>query len=161
MKSSNGWKCLMTAVLAVLVPALILPGCAKTQQVLTRESSAQPPSLEGRWELKEYGPSGSLTPVLPETRVFAVFTPDGKISGSGGCNRYFGGWAFVEGEPNILRIWRTGSTKMACPVPVMIQEHRFLEELGRASSYLTDGRELRLYYDSGKGVLRFSRDNNP
>lgn len=152
-----GWMALwlMTVILA-------LSGCTKTQQVLTREQAPPPPpSLEGRWDLKSYGPAGEQTAILPDAPVFVVFSSDGKISGSGGCNRYFGGWGFVEGDRDILRIWRTGSTKMACAVPLMTQEHRFLEELSRVSSYWTDGKELRLFYDGGKGVLGFTRGANP
>ncbi len=157
MKTSNGWRVLAVGFLGSLAISLVLSGCTRSQQVLTREPAPQPPALEGRWDLKEYGPSGAPVPALPDTAVFVVFSPDGKISGSGGCNRYFGGWGFVEGTPDVLRIWRTGSTKMACPAPVMTQEHRFLEELSRVSGYSTDGKELRLFYDGGKGVLRFTR----
>lgn len=145
--------------LITVIPAV--PGCTKTQQVLTHEPTAPQQSLEGRWDLKSYGPASSQTPVLPDAPVFVVFTPEGGISGSGGCNRYVGGWGFVEGDRNLLRIWRTGSTKMACEVPLMTQEHRYLEELGRVSGYSTDGGELRLFYDGGKGVLRFTRGTNP
>ena len=86
-----------------------------------------------------------------------LLTSDGKISGSGGCNRYFGGWGFLEGTKDAIRIWRTGSTKMACQEPVMTQEYGYLEELTRISSYSMEGRELRLYYNEGRGVLRFTR----
>lgn len=147
----------MAGLLGLLALLLALSGCTRSQQVLTREPAPQPPALEGRWDLKEYGPSGDPVPAIPDTTIFVTFAPDGKISGSGGCNRYFGGWGFLEGRTDVLRIWRTGSTKMACPVPVMTQEHRFLEELSRVSGYSTDGKELRLFYDGGKGVLRFTR----
>jgi len=147
-----GWMVLwlMTVILAV-------SGCTKTQQVLTRETAPPPPNLEGRWDLKSYGPAGAQTSVLPDAPVFIVFAPDGKVSGSGGCNQYFGGWGFVEGDRSILRIWRTGSTKMACAVPLMTQEHRFLEELSRVSAWQAEGTELRLLYDGGRGVLLFTK----
>lgn len=157
MEAANGWHRLMVGFLGTIALTLVLSGCARTQQVLTRETTPQPPVLEGRWDLTGYGRAGEETPVLQDSRVFVIFSPDGNISGSGGCNRYFGGWGFVEGHPDVLRIWRTGSTKMACAVPVMTQEHRFLEELSRVSGYKTDGKELRLFYDGGKGVLRFTR----
>ena len=157
MKTSKGWKFPTAGLLGLLALSLALSGCTRSQQVLTREPSPQPPALEGRWDLKEYGPPEAPVPVLPDTPVFVVFEPEGKISGSGGCNRYFGGWGFVEGQPDVLRIWRTGSTKMACPVPVMTQEHRFLEELSRVSAHAADGAHLLLFYDGGKGVLRFTR----
>jgi heat shock protein HslJ len=83
------------------------------------------------------------------------------IGGSGGCNRYFGGRGFLEGTKDTLRIWRTGSTKMACDGAIMTQEYGFLEELSRVSRYEIGGKELRLYYNEGQGVLRFSRGVKP
>ena len=161
MKTAKAWRREATAVLGILMIVLALTGCTKTQQVLTREPAQTQPTLAGRWDLRGYGPAGAETPVLPDAPVFLEFTPDGKLSGSGGCNRVFGGWGFVEGDPNVIRIWRTGSTKMACALPLMTQEHRFLEELVRVSNHAIDGNELRLFYDGGKGVLRFTRGTNP
>jgi len=161
MKTAKAWRREATAVLGVLMIVLALTGCTKTQQVLTREPAQPQPTLAGRWDLRGYGPAGAETPVLPDAPVFLEFTPDGKLSGSGGCNRVFGGWGFVEGDPSVIRIWRTGSTKMACAVPLMTQEHRFLEELVRVHAYALDEKELRLYYDEGRGILRFSRGTNP
>jgi heat shock protein HslJ len=158
MKTSRTGKRIVERVaLGLIVIIVLLAGCTKTQQVLVREPASPSPGIEGRWDLLSYGPVGSEATVLTDRQVFIEFTSDGKISGSGGCNRYFGGWGFLEGTKDTIRIWRTGSTKMACPEPIMTQEHRFLEELSRASRYVTDGKELRLYYDEGKGVLRFSR----
>ena len=153
---SAGW-----AILGLILIVMVHAGCTKTQQVLVREPASQPPSLEGRWDLVSYGPMAAETKVLADTQVFISFTNDGKISGSGGCNRYFGGWGFLEGTKDAIRIWRTGSTKMACQEPVMTQEYGYLEELSRVSAFAIEGRELRLYYDEGRGVLRFTRGVNP
>jgi len=162
MKTAKACRRAAAAILGILIMALVLPGCVKTQQVLTHEPvQPQATPLAGRWDLRGYGPAGAETPVLPDAPVFLEFSPDGGLSGSGGCNRVFGGWGFVEGDPSVLRIWRTGSTKMACSVPLMTQEHRFLEELTRVSSYALEGKVLRLYYDGGRGVLRFTRGTSP
>jgi heat shock protein HslJ len=145
----------------ILLMVLFAAGCTKTQQVLVREPASPSPTLEGRWDLSSYGPMASETKVMADTQVFISFTNDGKISGSGGCNRYFGGWGFLEGTTDAIRIWRTGSTKMACQEPVMTQEYGYLEELSRVSSLAIEGKELRLYYNEGRGVLRFTRGVNP
>ena len=50
---------------------------------------------------------------------------------------------------------------MACPEPIMTREHLFLEELSRVSKYQIEGKDLRLYYDEGRAVLRFSRGAQP
>ena len=148
-------------LLGIILIVLLAAGCTKTQQVLVREPASGAPSLEGRWDLVSYGPMASEAKVLTDTQVFISFTNDGKISGSGGCNRYFGGWGILEDTKDTIRIWRTGSTKMACQDPVMTQEYGYLEELSRVSSYSMEGRELRLYYNEGRGVLRFTRGVNP
>jgi heat shock protein HslJ len=157
----TGKRIIERAALALIVIVMVLAGCTKTQQVLVREPASPSPGVEVRWDLVSYGPAGSEATVLTDSPIFIDFTSDGKISGSGGCNRYFGGWGILEGTKDTIRIWRTGSTKMACPGPIMTQEHRFLEELSRVSRYTTEGKELRLYYDEGRGVLRFSRGVNP
>ena len=149
------------ALLGIILIVLLAAGCTKTQQVLVREPASPTPSLEGRWDLVSYGPMASEAKVLTDTQVFISFTNDGKISGSGGCNRYFGGWGFLEGTQDTIRIWRTGSTRMACQDAVMTQEYGYLEELSRVSSFAIEGRELRLYFNEGRGVLRFTRGVNP
>jgi len=148
-------------ILAIIPIVLILAGCTKTQQVLVREPAAPPPSLEGRWDLTHYGPVGSESKILANAQVYITFSNDGKIGGSGGCNGYFGGWGLLEGTKDAIRIWRTGSTKMACDEPIMTQEYRYLEELSRVSAFAIEGKELRLYYNEGRGILRFSRGANP
>ena len=159
--SKTGIRTIGRVARVLILIIMVLTGCTKTQQVLVREPATTSPGLEGRWNLVSYGPAGSEATVLTDSPIFIDFTSDGKISGSGGCNRYFGGWGILEGTKDTIRIWRTGSTKMACPGPIMTQEHRFLEELSRVSRYATEGKELRLYYDEGRGVLRFSRGVNP
>ncbi len=162
MTAMTGKRIIERVALGLILIVMVLAGCTKTQQVLVREPASPPsPDLEGRWDLVSYGPVGSEAKVLADTQVFIAFTNDGKIGGSGGCNRYFGGWGFLEGTKDTLRIWRTGSTKMACDGAIMTQEYGFLEELSRVSRYEIGGKELRLYYNEGQGVLRFSRGVKP
>jgi len=162
MKTAKTGKRMMGRMaLGLFVIIMVLAGCTRTQHVLVREPASPSPGLEGRWDLVSYGPVGSETAVLTDRQVLIEFTSDGKISGSGGCNRYFGGWGFLEGTKDAIRIWRTGSTRMTCEGPIMTQEYRYLEELSRVSTSAAEGKELRLYYDEGRGVLRFSRGVNP
>jgi heat shock protein HslJ len=160
-KAMTGKRIVGRVALGFILIVMVLAGCTKTQQVLVREPASPSPGLEGRWDLVSYGPVGSEATALTDRQGFIDFTGDGKISGSGGCNRYFGGWGILEGTKDTLRIWRTGSTKMACDGPIMAQEHGFLEELSRVSRVEIEGKELRLYYKEGQGVLRFSRGLNP
>jgi len=145
--------------LGILLMPVVLAGCSKTQQVLVREPAATTQTLEGRWDLKRFGPVGQETSIPSEHQVFIDFATDGKISGFAGCNRYFGGWGYLEGTKDTIRVWRTGSTRMACPEPVMTLEYRFLEEITRVSTFAIEGNELRLYYNEGRGVMQFTRNS--
>ena len=58
----------------------------------------------------------------------------GRVSGSTGCNRFRG--AVSEGESaTSLVIGPLATTRMACPEPLMAQEHAFLEKLGQAEVF--------------------------
>lgn len=80
--------------------------------------------------------------VVAGTHVTAVFDGENRVSGSGGCNRYFGG-ATATGEQ--LAVGRLGSTMMYCgPEAVMAQEGAYYGALEKAKAYrIVDG-ELRL-----------------
>ncbi|MGE3301495.1 MAG: META domain-containing protein [Hyphomonadaceae bacterium] len=76
-------------------------------------------------------------PVVENSRVTVVFGEPGKVAGSTGCNRYFGGYA----EANeALTFSALGATKMACAQPLMDQETKFLAALGKAQTYAMDER---------------------
>jgi heat shock protein HslJ len=76
-----------------------------------------------------------------EREVTASFSEDGRLTGSGGCNRYMGGYA-VSGES--LTIEPLASTRMFCEPEVSDQEARFLATLQASTSWrISDGR-LRL-----------------
>ena len=114
------------------------------------------PALEDtRWQLGHYlNESGELQPVIPGTVIDARFTA-GKVTGSAGCNRYFGG--YTSGKDNRLVFdGRMGSTKMACTEPVDSQERRYLALLsGVNSREIRDGL-LVLSDKQGQVVLQYS-----
>jgi heat shock protein HslJ len=93
------------------------------------------------------GPTWRLTTiegqaVLEGSKVTATFTNDSRVSGSAGCNGYFGR---AQAESGRLSIGALGSTLMACaPDGVMSQETRYLAALQASSTYRLSGDELRL-----------------
>lgn len=103
-------------------------------------------SLNGTsWVLQEFGPDGSRTPVLPDTSVTLTFE-DGRISGSANCNTFF---ADVTQEGSALSFGPIGSTRMACPEPIMQQENDFLAALALVNHYVVAEGQLTLTYDGG------------
>jgi D-alanyl-D-alanine carboxypeptidase len=111
-------------------------------------SHGQAQTLEGTdWVLNGYG--GKT--VLEETQITAQFE-EGRVSGSAGCNRYFGSYEARQGG---LKISEVASTKMACPDPIMAQEDAYLKLLRAAKSYQIEAGELYLLDGDGRAILEF------
>lgn len=81
--------------------------------------------------------------------------PEGRIAGSGGCNRFTGKGLVSAGK---VEIGLLATTRMACPPAVMDQETRYLRALAASKRYEIGSDGLMRFYDgSGAPILRFSR----
>jgi len=109
--------------------------------------------LEGpRWVLEALDRG---RPVPEGVEIGLAFDGD-KVTGTGGCNRYFG---TVSSEgPGNLSFGGMGTTMMACPEPAMESEQRYLKTLAGASSYgfLGDRRVIGCETEDGHVTLLFS-----
>ena len=107
------------------------------------------------WRLDRYlDASGQMTAVLPDATVTASFM-GGKLSGSAGCNRYFGN--YNTGTENQLSIsTHIGATMMACAPPVAEQERQYLERLPVVVVFQLEGSSLRLLDKDQRAVLEYS-----
>lgn len=86
--------------------------------------------LQGpEWVLRELGMN---EPVPEGVEITFMFDGD-KVTGSGGCNRYFG--AVTGDVPGEVAFGPMGSTQMACPDPAGALEHRYLTTLGNTTRY--------------------------
>lgn len=85
--------------------------------------------------------------------TFSV-TRDGKVAGSGGCNRYF---AQAEIKDDRIEIGKAGATMMACAPALMDQEGKFLAALEKAATFRIDGDgKLFLVDADGADIVRFA-----
>ena len=109
----------------------------------------QPIQLEGTaWELTTYNNGeNAMVSVNADTFVSASFD-DGDISGSAGCNNYFGTYEATE---DTISIGPLASTMMLCPDPVNEQEQLFLAALESAATYQIIANRLELI--NGDGAL--------
>ncbi len=106
--------------------------------------------LAGGWLLEDLGGRG----VMDIVQTTLVFDGEGRVSGSGGCNRYTGSYTYGDGE---LTFGPLAGTKMMCPEAVMDQEDRFLEALGAIDRVAVDGPFLLIYAGGSHAPLRFTR----
>jgi heat shock protein HslJ len=105
------------------------------------------------WVLHAYGEPGNEKPVLEGTEITAVFdAAAGQVSGSSGCNNYFGDY---EASGVRLSISNLSWTEMACAEPVMSQEQQYLTALQAAESYQLRYGRLQISCSGGQ-VLRFA-----
>ena len=80
--------------------------------------------------------------VVAGTQLTATFSTDSRVSGSSGCNSYFGR---ADAKTGTLSVGPLASTMMACQADgVMPQEQRYLAALQAATSFVVSGDELRL-----------------
>ena len=92
--------------------------------------------------------------VLDRLRTTLSFLGDGRVSGTGGCNRYSGP---VEVKGSSIHFGSLAATMMACSPAVMQQEERFFTALAAATQWKkTPERKLILSDAAGVPVLVLS-----
>lgn len=114
------------------------------------ERSPEPSDLEGDWLLEDLGGRG----VADMVQTTIEFDADGRVSGSGGCNRFNGSYAFENGW---LTFGPVASTKKMCPEAMMDQEYQFHQALGTVIRVAVDGPFLLMYFDGSEKPLKFIR----
>jgi len=98
---------------------------------------------DAKWTLVSLDGQPLSQAARPPTAVFEGT----RVSGFGGCNRYFG--QVVETSPGAITVGPLAGTKMACPSPAMEVEDRFLAAMSRATRYSFVGGRLVLSGDGG------------
>ena len=102
----------------------------------------------------EWRPSFMSRAELPAgVKIEVEFGPDGRITGSGGCNRFFGGYT-VSG--NHIKIGPLASTRKGCPGLIKL-ETTFFATLQAADSFEQTDTTLILFDASGAKLAQFAR----
>jgi heat shock protein HslJ len=105
------------------------------------------------------GTNWILTNTLPEAQITALFE-NGKVSGSAGCNTYFGSYTTSQSaSKNTIEFGPLGTTRMMCPEEVMDQEQLYLSALDLATEYQVEENVLTLTVPGGS--LQFEGETVP
>lgn len=117
---------------------------AVAEYLMTQDKSV----LQGdEWVIEDLNGHG----MMDYSHATVQFLPDGRLVGSGGCNRLMGRYQQEQGE---LSLEVSGTTRKSCAEALMNQEHAVLELLGRIKHYrLEDTRTLRLISANGDYLL--------
>jgi heat shock protein HslJ len=128
-------------LLPAIIGAVLSFGCAKP------DSDTWP--LRGtQWQLVEMGDSKADNKQLHRANI--TFTiDDNRVSGSDGCNRFFGAY-YTENDE--LRFEKMGTTRMACPDERTF-DVPFYFGLSATTHYSINEDRLRLFNDKGTTLL--------
>jgi heat shock protein HslJ len=135
-----------TLIMVLILMAMALEACGPGDAGQTGGAS-----LEGtQWVLLALNGQ----PPLAGTTPTAEFS-ESEISGSAGCNHYFGSY---EAAGSDLTISEVGMTEMYCmePAGVMEQEQAFLSVLASVTSYRLAADRLEMLDSAGNVVLAFA-----
>lgn len=88
-------------------------------------------------------------PVAGSPKPQIAFSPEYRLTGSGGCNNLFG---VYEAQDERIDVRGLGHTERACAAPLMTQETAFLGVLKDASRYDRDQGRLVITADDGRSV---------
>jgi len=107
------------------------------------------------WKLTAVGDAPALSPPASAAAAEIAFDREnGKITGSTGCNHFFG--TFDAGEESSLKLVPVGQTLMACNGETDSQEKAFLDALRATASYRVSGKTLELLGAGGRVIARFA-----
>ncbi len=140
-----------------LVCALIFSaGCETMRHAAAEESDAvsAPPELffETYWQLVELKGEPFYSNLGHEREPHIIFQElDSRVFGSGGCNRFMGGFTLFANDR--IRLSKLASTMMACPN--LEQEQAFLRALESADKFVLSQNKLTLKDSQGKPAARF------
>jgi inhibitor of cysteine peptidase len=145
---------LFAALLAALA-LLVVSGCSPIASAASLGDKA-PKNLDGTsWSLVTLNGKD----LIPQTEITLTLDGD-QLSGTAGCNRYFGSVTIENGAPSAGGV---GSTQMWCGTyeGVMDQETDYLQALGTAVRYDVEDGQLILFDADGQALLVFAPEAEP
>ncbi len=133
-------KLLITAVLSISL-VIGLAACSTSGSSSALDDT--------KWFLRSYAEPGDLISVIDGTEITATFdSAEDRVSGSSGCNTYFGEYKVEDDKLSILEM---AYTERAClsPEGVMEQEQEYLFILSNALSFQADDATLTIFCSGG------------
>ena len=113
------------------------------------------------WQVISYNNGKeAVVSVIIDTEITANFGEDGQLTGSGGCNSYFGPY---ETQGDNISMGPFGATQMMCSEPegLMDQESQYLAALESADTYKVEGDRLSMRTADGAMAVNFQRAAGP
>ena len=130
-----------TAAEQLIEPPNIRPVSATQGNGIQGGQAMQNPLSADQWQLVSYLTEQGMRRALPDNPASIEFA-GGRITGSTGCNRYFGSYQLMGG--NSVQISQPGLTMMACAEEISAQEHQYLKNLADINFFQLQEDKLQL-----------------
>ena len=130
-----------TAAEQLIEPPNLRSVSATQDKGIQAGQNMQNPLSADQWQLVSYLTGQGMQVALPENPGSIEFA-SGRVTGSTGCNRYFGSYQLMGGES--VQISQPGLTMMACPEKIAAQEHQYLKNLADINFFLLQGDKVEL-----------------
>ncbi len=126
----------------------VFAGGADSTDIVVERVSGAATSPVGRWLAEDIRSGG----VIDRLQTILEIATDGKVAGTGGCNR-MAGMATISGAD--IRFGPLAATNMACTPAAMDQEAKFFAALQDVRSWQIDSarRKLTLLDESGRPII--------
>jgi putative lipoprotein len=135
---------------SALALCVALSACQTAAPAGAARSPADVPLSGTSWIAEDIDGGG----VLEAVQSTLTFESDERIVGLAGCNSYF---APIQLSGTTLRSGAIGSTRRACPPPVMSQERLFLGALAAVTAFRREDRTLLLVDATDRVRVRLTR----
>jgi heat shock protein HslJ len=93
--------------------------------------------------------------VISGSSINAIFSSDGMLSGTGGCNPYITEYQFGETPKIVIRRPAVSDSSCQAPTGVSSQESAYYTDLERSDSYAITNSQLLFFDKTGKKILQF------
>jgi heat shock protein HslJ len=116
------------------------------------------------WYLTSYiNSDGEIVAAQSYIEPPSILFSNGRIGGSNGCNRFFGGYILAENTDRNrgLSIQPGGSTLIGCPEALAAQEFAFSTALEQVTSFAITQDELQLLNANEEVLLMFNKAAQP
>jgi len=130
-----------------MLPKPFPAAVAACMLALSVSAGAASSSPRGSWLAEDINGGG----VIDRLQTTLTLGADGKVTGTGGCNRYMG-TVTIKGDA--ITFGTMAGTRMACTPAVMDQENKFHAALETVRSWRIAQGKLFLRDESGNVVLR-------
>ena len=88
--------------------------------------------------------------------IYIRFEVDGSIEGNAGCNGIFGS---LEQRDSGVGVGPLGTTRMACPDPIMSREMSFIDAVQKTASFQSTSDSLSLLDEESDVLVEFVAEN--